>query len=331
VINLRVRPKVAALPLFLVGVALGAMLLGRALSEPQAGEPAAALPGRPAEEGKQPFPGRALVAAFFPEGPCFVAGKLHYVDYSGHSVMTWDGQNPRRLWYRDKTGPSGLLPLKDGTLLVACYDKGTLVQLDASGKEVSVTENPDGPRFNGPNDLAMDPSGGVYFSTSGEWRKEAKAEGKVYYLSKTGKVSKVADGIHYANGLVVVEGGKRLLVAEMLEGRVLQYTIGEEGKLSHPSVWKRLAEIQPGPKDADWSTGPDGLKTDSKGNIYICQFGAARILVTRPDGTWLRTIPVPLKGVTNVAFGPGEKTVYVTAVKDAAEPYLGAVYEIPNR
>jgi sugar lactone lactonase YvrE len=76
---------------------------------------------------------------------------------------------------------------------------------------------------------------------------------------------------------------------------------------------------------------PDGLKVDSRGNIYICQFGAGRILVTRPDGTWLRTIAVPLKGVTNVAFGPDEKMLYVTAVKDAAEPYLGAVYEIPNQ
>lgn len=37
-----------------------------------------------------------------------------------------------------------------------------------------------------------------------------------------------------------------------------------------------------------------------------------------------------MKGVTNVAFGFGEKTLYITAVTDAAEPYLGAVYEIPN-
>jgi sugar lactone lactonase YvrE len=73
------------------------------------------------------------------------------------------------------------------------------------------------------------------------------------------------------------------------------------------------------------------LKADSRGNVYICQFGAARVLVTRPDGTWLRTITLPLKGVTNVAFGPKEETLFVTAVKDANEPYLGVVYEVLNR
>jgi gluconolactonase len=321
-----IRAVAAAHLCFLAGIVLCLGRHGTALSERHAGNPVSRLSRPDAEKGKEPLPARPLVAAFFPEGPCFFAGKLHYVDYCAHCVMTWDGQNARRLWHRDKSGPSGLLPLKDGTLLVACYDEGTLVRLDATG----LPKGPDRTGFKGINDFAMDASGGVYFSTSGEWMEGARPEGKVYYLSPAGKVSQVAEGIHYANGLAVVEGGKRLLVAEMLKGQVLQYKIGKEGALSNRSVWKRLSDIQPGPRDADWTTGPDGLKADSQGNIYICQFGASRILVTRPDGTWLRTISVPLKGVTNMAFGPGEKILYVTAVKDASEPYLGAVYEIPN-
>jgi sugar lactone lactonase YvrE len=222
--------------------------------------------------------------------------------------------------------------LPDGSLLVACYDEGTLVRLNREGKELQPPIlAPGGKPFTGPNDFAADPCGGIYFSASGKWEKDAKPEGKVYYRSPAGQITEVADNIFYANGLAVVKEGRRLLVAEGMRNQVLQFDIGEGGTLTGRSVWRRLADIRPDPGDADWSTGPDGLKADSRGNLYICQFGAARILVTRPDGGWLRTIPVPLKGVTNLAFGPGEETLYVTAVKDANEPFLGAVYEIPNR
>ena len=50
-------------------------------------------------------------------------------------------------------------------------------------------------------------------------------------------VFEVADRIHYSNGLALVDGGKRLLVAEGMRNQVLQYTIGKEGVLS---VGRRL-------------------------------------------------------------------------------------------
>lgn len=291
-------------------------------------------PGDHATEEKPRGP-RPLVAAFFPEGPCLVGGKLYYVDYAAHSVMVWDGTDARRLWHRVGTGPSSVIALKDkeDTLLVSAYDEGTLIHLTREGKELAATKAPGGKKYDGPNDFVMDAVGGVYFTTSGTWDRDARAESKVYYRTPEGKVTEEANGIHYANGLAVVQGeaGPRLLVAESLQNRVLQFTIGKGGRLTGRAVWKRLGDIEPTPKDAEWATGPDGVKVDSRGNVYLCQFGAGRILVAKADGTKLRTILVPLKGVTNVALGKGEETLIVTAVKDSAEPYLGALYEIPNR
>jgi gluconolactonase len=291
-----------------------------------------ALTLAPPPAATAPPAARPLVAAFFPESPCVIGGKLHYVDYAAHTVMVWDGTNTVRLWHRDGTGPSGIVALADGTLLVTGNDDGTLTHLDATGKELAMIRDGDRP-FSGPNDFVRDAAGGVYFSASGPWEKNGKdrpPQGKVYYRSAEGKVALVAQDIYYSNGLALIDGGERLLVAEGFQQRVLVYKVGKEGTLSERMVWKRLADIQPPPRDADWASGPDGLKVDSQGNVYICEFGASRILVTRPDGRWLRTIPVPLKGVTNLTFGPDEKSVIVTAVKDATEPYLGAVYEIPN-
>jgi gluconolactonase len=122
-----------------------------------------------------------------------------------------------------------------------------------------------------------------------------------------------------------------LLVAEHLRNRVLRYAIGEGGKLSKGEEWQKLSALAADPKETGWWLGPDGPKVDSRGDVYICQLGAGRVLVTDADGKLLRTVAVPLKYVTNVAFGPTKETLFVTAVKDSEEPYLGAVYEIPNQ
>jgi sugar lactone lactonase YvrE len=271
------------------------------------------------------------VSASYPEGPCFLGNKLYYVEYGANRVMAWDGGGPRKLWEQDRSGPSGLVALPDGTLLVACYDNNTLVHINGEGKTLEKPITLD-VNAKGPNDFAGDAKGGVYFSTSGTFAKGAPVEGRVYYLPAGGKPRLVAENIHYANGLAVTDGGRCLLVAEHLKGRILQFRIDTDGGLLGRAVWKRLADVYPDPDDVEWYTGPDGLKVDSQGNVYICQFGAARLLVTRPDGTCFRTVTLPEKYVTNIALGPKEDSLYITAVNDPwKEPYPGTVYEVPNR
>jgi sugar lactone lactonase YvrE len=267
--------------------------------------------------------------ASYPEGPIWFGGRLYYVEYGAGAVNAWDGVRSRQVWAQAGSGPTAILPLTPGEMLVTCYDKNALVRIDAHGQTLKTIQLPGDAR--GPNDFAKDAGGGVYFSASGVFEKGAQAQGAVYYLAPAGTIRLVADGIHYPNGLAITEGGKRLLVAEHLEGRILAFTIGTDGSLSGRAVWKRLRDIQPDPNDADWYTGPDGLKADSQGNVYVCQFGGSRILVTRPDGTWVRTVTVPCKYVTNVALSPNEDFLYVTAVNDPwRAPYPGTVYEIPN-
>jgi hypothetical protein len=37
-------------------------------------------------------------STFYPEGPLWFNGKLYYVEYANHTVMTWNGQENRRIW-----------------------------------------------------------------------------------------------------------------------------------------------------------------------------------------------------------------------------------------
>jgi sugar lactone lactonase YvrE len=84
---------------------------------------------------------------------------------------------------------------------------------------------------------------------------------------------------------------------------------------------------------------PDGVKIDSKGEIYIGQNPrdphaplAGIIFVVNAEGKLLRQLTIPSPGVPNLAFSPDEKTVYVTALDQLDKsPYQGKVYAVPNR
>lgn len=75
--------------------------------------------------------------AHYPEGPLWHEGKLFYVEYSAHTIKTWDGHHVALMWHSDGCGPSALIPLEQH-LLVACYDDNSLVELDASGRTIRI-------------------------------------------------------------------------------------------------------------------------------------------------------------------------------------------------
>ena len=272
-------------------------------------------------------------ATFYPEGPLWFNGKLYYVEYATSTVMTWDGHENRSIWKQDGCGPASLIGMPEGDLLVSCYDANTLVRISAAGEtQNTIPSDSNGERFIGPNDFVRDAKGGLYFSASGAFDVTASIRGRIYYLAPDGSLKPVAYLIHYPNGLALADDGKTLLVSEHLAARVLKFDVRADGALGNRRVFQRLRDIAPDPADADAYTGPDGLKVDSKGNVYICQYGGGRVLVTDHDGNLIRTIEVPARYVTNVNFGATEDIVYVTAATDmAAAPYPGELYEADNQ
>lgn len=266
--------------------------------------------------------------ASYPEGPLWRDGKLYYVEYAGKDVKVWDGHSVSIFWGRDGCGPNGLISIGTDHFLVACYDSNQLVELDDTGHQVAtITQDDSGAPFIGPNDFASDGAGGVYFSASGVYDLKAPITGAVLHLSADGKsVKRLAETIHYSNGLTVSKDGKSLLVAEMLAGRILSFPINSDGTLGPRTVWARLQDItKPTPK-SDGYNGPDGIKLGPDGNYYIAQNGSGRVLVTDEAGKLVRIITVPAPFVTNMAFGP-DGAVFVTGAFDQWKaPFPGKVY-----
>jgi sugar lactone lactonase YvrE len=272
-------------------------------------------------------------ATQFAEGPVWYHGKLYYVEYDRNTVTTWDGRKNEIFVSDPGCGPSAVVPNTAGEFLTTCYDNGSIGRISAGGTLLPrYTQDKDGHKFIAPNDFAPDGRGGIYFTDSGH--KLQADDSKVFYISAQGTITLAADNLRSTNGLAVSRDDKILYVIETEKSRVLQFSIGPDASLSEQRLFVDMNEL----------TGhvtkmfPDGMKIDSKGQIYIGQSPrdahaplAGKIFVVNADAKLLRTLTLPSPQVPNLAFSPDEKTLYVTAVDQVDKvPHAGKLYSIPN-
>jgi gluconolactonase len=271
--------------------------------------------------------------AHYPEGPIWYQGKLYYVEYDRNAIMTWDGKNNHLFSYQKGCGHSAVVPTAQGEFLATCYDNGTIGRIAADGANLPpYTHDKDGHPFIGPNDFAPDGRGGIYFSCSGSHGDAI--DGKVFYLASDDTIRLVAGDIHNANGLAVSKDGAILYVVETDENRLLKFKVGADGSLSDRRIFVNLDDLAHHAVHI-W---PDGVKIDSRGQIYIGQSARAThvpyagvIFVVDDKAKMLRRMTLPSLQVPNFAFSPDERTLYVTAVDQIDKsPYLGKLYSIAN-
>jgi len=269
----------------------------------------------------------------FAEGPIWHAGKLYYVEYDRNTVMVWDGRVNRVFAAQKGCGPSAVVVTVRGEFLTTCYDNGTIGHLSASGSDLpAYTHAADGTPFVGPNDFAPDRLGGIYFTASGHPGKAV--DGSVFYLAADGAIKLEATGLNAANGVAVSKDGQTLYVVETEEHRLLRYKIDRPGHLSQRGIFLNMDDLT----HHVGHIWPDGVKIDSRGQIYIGQNPrdphaplAGTIFVVAGDGRLLRSITLPSPGVPNLAFSADERTLYVTALDQLDKPpFRGKLYAVPN-
>jgi gluconolactonase len=271
-----------------------------------------------------------------PEGPLFVDGNLYYVAWVSSTLSMWVGRTTTVLNHTPGCGHNGLALTKQKTFLLACDDEhGAILELDMTGQELRRWEvDSKGQKLDGGiNDIVITADGGAYATLSGPFvDPPVRVMGKILYLApRSQKWVEVADDLNYANGIGVSPDQKTLYVAETVGNCILKFTINGDGSLSHRSNFALLNLLTPN-KVNSWWTGPDSMKIDSKGNIYVAQLYGGKILKLSPAGKLLHIFEIAAgNGTTNVAFGEGERDLYVTVVKDLNDPQAkGSIVRISN-
>ena len=273
-----------------------------------------------------------------PEGPLYVEGNLYYVGWASNTLSKWDGKTTTVLNHTEGCGHNGLAFTKQKTFLLACTnDPGAILELDMTGKQLRRWDtDSNGNKFvGGINDIAVTANGGAYATVFGPYPDPpvpTSVIGKILYLAPgSEKWVEVADDLNYANGVGVSPDQKTLYVSQTVGNCILKFTINAEGSLSHRSNFVLLNLLTKN-KVESWWLGPDSMKIDSKGNMYVAQWFGGKILKISPEGKLLHVFEIAAgDGTTNVAFGEGEKELNVTVVKDPKDPQAkGSIVKIPN-
>ena len=271
-----------------------------------------------------------------PEGPLYIDRNLYYVGWVSHTLSKWDGKTTTVLNHTPGCGHNGLALTKQKTFLVACTEEhGAILELDMTGKQLRRWDaDKNGKPFEGGiNDIVLTANGGAYATIFGPHADlPTSVVGKILYLAPgSEKWVEVAAELNYANGIGVSPDQKTLYVSETVGNCILKFKINEDGSLSNRSNFALLNLLTKN-KVESWWLGPDSMKVDSKGNIYVAQWFGGKILKISPEGKLLHVFEIAAgDGTTNVTFGEGEKELYVTVVKDPKDPQAkGSIVKIPN-
>jgi gluconolactonase len=241
----------------------------------------------------------------FTEGPApDKAGNVYFTDQPNDRIMKWSTDNKLTSFMQPSGRSNGMFFDKNG-LLWSCADEKNEIWKISPGKEVEVVvEFYNKLPYNGPNDLFVTPSGGVYFTDPFYkrpwWDHATMPQQKqcVYYLLPDHRsVVVVIDDMQRPNGIVGTPDGKFLYVADIGGSKTWRYSINADGSLGNKTLFCNM--------------GSDGMTIDTKGNVYLTGNG---VTVFDKTGKQLGNIAVPEKWTANVCFGDKDrKSLFITA------------------
>ena len=242
------------------------------------------------------------VAEGFPggEGPVWSRqGFLIFSDYSRDRLYKYVPGKTPEVYREDSHGTNGNVMDRQGRLYSCEYKSRRVTRTDRQGRIEVLVDKFEGKRFNAPNDIVVRRDGHVYFSDplfTPLDQRELDFYG-VFHLTPKGEIEAIARMKTRPNGVTLSPDGKILYVANTDEKNIRAYTLDRDGKASG----ERIAI-------ADLPAGPDGIRTDVKGNLYIAARG---VLVYSPDGKLLGKIAPPVNP-RNLAFGDKDlRTLYM--------------------
>jgi gluconolactonase len=251
--------------------------------------------------------------------------------------LYFSGQNRLSRWkpggavevVREGAGVNGTLIDAQGRLITNESGARRVTSTARDGAITVLADSYEGKRFNSPNDLSIDSRGRIYFTDPRYGRRdnmEMDVEG-VYRIDAPGKVVRIlgAADVERPNGILVSPDDRYLYVADNNNNKVggarklYRFDLKSDGTVA-PKSRKLIF---------DWvdARGPDGLKMDRKGLLYVAAglnkphppYETADklkggVYVISPAGKLVEFIPIPRDEVTNCAFGGADlKTLYITA------------------
>jgi len=243
----------------------------------------------------------------FTEGPVWIDNGLIFSDVKGDTLYRWTERGGLETFRQPSRRANGNTLDPQGRLVTCRHEARDVVRTEVDGSIiVLVNAHADG-KLNGPNDVAVQADGTLWFTDPPYGIKPSQKEqpfNAVYRLDPdaAGPVA-VVTNLSYPNGLAFSPDGTFLYVAEsagkIKPNFVTRYAVNADKTLADGV---RFCEVETG--------AADGMRVASDGRLF-CTSGLG-VEVFDTDGKRLDVIRTPVPA-SNCCFGPDEKTLFVTA------------------
>jgi len=266
------------------------------------------------------------------EGPLWIEkyNMLIFSDVPMNTVYKWTEAKGKEVYLKPsgytgsepslckEPGSNGLTFDKNGNLVLCQHGDRRMARMEApldkpEAKFITLADKYNGKRFSSPNDAVYNSAGELFFTDppyglqtqdDSDSKKEISFNG-VYKVKTNGEVILLVDSITRPNGIALMPGEKKLIVAcsdgahpnwyvfdingdSLMNGKIF-YSAAEEGKTMKGS--------------------PDGFKIDKNGNVFAT--GPGGVYIFNSEGKKLGMIRLD-NATSNCALSPDEKTLYIS-------------------
>jgi gluconolactonase len=262
----------------------------------------------------------------FIEGPVWSAAtrSLLFSDPNENTIYRYDQDGALSIFrpksgYRGsdvsayhQPGSNGLALDREGRVTINEHGNRRVTRLERNGVLTVLADRFEGKRLNSPNDLVYKSDGSLYFTdppfglprTFEDPQKELPYSG-VFRWSE-GKLALLTTELAGPNGLAFSPDEKYLYVDNWDTGRkvVMRYPVSADGGLGAGSVFFDMT-------GAPGEEALDGLKVDSRGNVFVS--GPGGVWILSAEGKHLGTLRVA-ELPANFAWGDADRrSLYLTA------------------
>jgi gluconolactonase len=295
------------------------------------------LDGRLAELIDTNAPVELIATGFrFTEGPVWNSREncLLFSDPRTHIIHRWSERDGASI-FRESSNSANGNTFDPGGRLLTCESRQSLprrpdgsfdtegqdpmggrqvTRTSTDGKIEAIATHYRGGRLSGPNDilclangdvLFTDPNFGLRHGDGTMTPRETPFNGVYRIDHANGSVEVVTGNVETPNGLVVTDDCSQVLIADTRHHVVRSYPLGGDAT-GKGNVHVDLTHGE--------SLGhPDGMKLDSRGNLYIAAGTAEGIWVYGTDRSLFGFVPIPERPA-NCAWGDTDwQSLYVTA------------------
>lgn len=237
------------------------------------------------------------------ESPRWHEGRLWFCNWGTQEILAVDlDGNSEVMAHVPTTIPFCIDWLPDGRLLVVSGQEALLLRQEPDGSLVTHADL--GDLAEGFNEIVVGTSGNAYVNGgSFDFASGAGVEsGVIVLVTLDGTVRRVADNIHFGNGMAITPDGETLIVAESWARRLSAFDIAADGSLSNRRVW---ADTGDGP--------PDGVCLDAEGAVWYADVPNKRCVRVQEGGEVLQEVELDRGAFACMLGGPDRRTLFVLA------------------